>query len=291
MRDPKWIDIDGIRTRYFDSGSGIPILFLMGGNFGMPYSCSPCESWEKNFDPLSRKFRVIAFDKLGQGFTDNPKRDEDYTMGAVVEHAHGVMKALDLQNVHLVGNSRGGYLAARLTLLHAERVRSCTIINTSTLSPGVGLNEVWLAKPPHPPLSREGLRWVQERYATNLVEISEAALDRAYEVACLPKFQECVRKMEVEKLRTKVFVPDLAREKRETLTWIEERGMGRPTQVVWTTHDRTATLERGIQLFEMIARKEPQASFHVFNHAGHTPHQVHAERFNALLTSFIESVE
>jgi pimeloyl-ACP methyl ester carboxylesterase len=52
---------------------------------------------------------------------------------------------------------------------------------------------------------------------------------------------------------------------------------------VWGFNDRTATLERGIELFRMIARHERRAQFHVINQAGHFPFREHAARFNALL--------
>ena len=47
-------------------------------------------AWNLNLLPLSSRFRVIAFDKVGQGYTDNPLND-DYTMDAVVQHAAGFL--------------------------------------------------------------------------------------------------------------------------------------------------------------------------------------------------------
>ena len=38
--------------------------------------------------------RLFAIDKIGQGGTDNPKRDEDYTMAATVHHACAALDAL-----------------------------------------------------------------------------------------------------------------------------------------------------------------------------------------------------
>ena len=86
---------------------------------------------------------MIALDKVGQGHTGNPLND-DYTMQAVVDHAATFLKALGLPPVHLVGHSRGGFAATRLTLQHQHLVRSLTIINSGTLMPRVGTNEVVL---------------------------------------------------------------------------------------------------------------------------------------------------
>ena len=59
-------------------------------------------------------------------------------MQAVVRHAAGFIRALGLPPVHIVGHSRGAYAAIRLTLENHDLVRSVTIVNTGTLSPGVG---------------------------------------------------------------------------------------------------------------------------------------------------------
>jgi pimeloyl-ACP methyl ester carboxylesterase len=61
---------------------------------------------ELNFDRLAEWFRVIAVDKLEQGHTDNPKRDEDYTMAATVRHAYRFLLMLGLKDVHVIGHSR-----------------------------------------------------------------------------------------------------------------------------------------------------------------------------------------
>jgi pimeloyl-ACP methyl ester carboxylesterase len=93
-------------------------------------------------------------DKLGQGSTGNPKTDADYTMAATVKHAAGLLQALRLKNVHVVGHSRGGYVVARMTLDYPELVRSCTIIDSGTLAPGPSKTEYITVNAPRPRLSR-----------------------------------------------------------------------------------------------------------------------------------------
>ena len=77
--------------------------------------------------------------------------------------------------------------------------------------------------------------------------------------------------MGAEKLGTKLFLPELAREKRETLQWINEGRLQRPVQVVWGFDDRTAVIDRGIELFRMFAAHERRALFHVINQSGTFP--------------------
>ena len=290
LPEGRWIDVEGIRTRYFEAGKGEPIVFIYGGNFGTADSASSAYTLSKQVLPLSRNFRAIAFDKLGQGETDNPRNDE-YTMAAVVRHAAAFLRAMNLQNVHLVGHSRGGYAATRVTLENHDLVKSLTVVNSGTLSPGVGTNEVVLARPPHPAGTRECVRWVYENYSFNPGIVTEEWVDAVMHTLSLPKYQESVRKMGAEKLGSKLFLPELAREKRETLQRINEGRLQRPVQVIWGFDDRTAVIERGIELYDMFARHERRALFHVINQSGHFPFREHPERFNALLRRWMESLQ
>ncbi len=79
------IDVKGIQTSYHRAGAGEPIVFIYGGNFGSTDSAPSAHAWNLNFVPLATQFETIAFDKIGQGFSGNPLRDEDCTMAAVVE--------------------------------------------------------------------------------------------------------------------------------------------------------------------------------------------------------------
>lgn len=290
LGEPKWIDVEGIRTRYFDKGEGEPILLITGGNFGSPDSASTVEIWCDNFHVLARHYRVIALDKLGQGHTDNPKND-DYRMQAVVAHARGFLQALDLRGLHVMGQSRGAMLASRLTLESPERVRSCTLVNTGTLSPGVGLNEVHLSGCPHPNGTRESQRWIFERCAHNTDTITDELVDAGYQVMQLPKYQEAVRKMTAEGLAGSLFLPQLAVLKRDTLQRIADAGLGRPTQIIWGFNDHTTTMEAALELFRLIAARETQTGFHLINDAGHHPFHEHPEQFNEIALGFLRNLQ
>ena len=183
MTEPKFVDVDGIRTRYFDKGSGEVLLLVHGSHMGTPDACESAIDWEFNFDVLAERFRVIAMDKLGQGYTGNPKSDADYTMAATVKHAAGLLQALGLKNVHVIGHSRGGYVVTRLTLDHPELVRSCVIVDSGTLAPGPSKTEFIMANAPKPRLSRESQRWCIEHYSFRPKHITQNWLDTCEDIA------------------------------------------------------------------------------------------------------------
>lgn len=290
MPPAKWMNLGGTRTCYYDAGSGDPVVFVYGGATGVADSAECAGVWNLNFLPIAARFRVIAYDKIGQGYTDNPRSDEDYTIGAVVQHAAAFISALELPPVHIVGHSRGGYAATRLTLERPDLVKSLTVINSSTLSPGVGTNEVVLAGCAHPAFSRESARWIYEQYCFSKAAVTDEWVDIVLNVMRQPKYRKSVTKMVTELLNAKVFLPHLARQKKETLELIAGGYLQRQTQIIWGQNDRTAAIERGLTLFRMIESHDRNATFHAINQSGHFPFREQAAQFNSFLINSLADI-
>ncbi len=287
--DEKFVDVNGIRTRYFEKGSGENLVLIHGGVFGSNDAADCGLDWGLNFDALARWFHVYALDKLGQGLTDNPPSDDDYTMAATVRHAIGFIEVLKLGGVHVVGHSRGAYVAARMTLERPDLVRSCIPVDTNTLAPGMGRNHIVFADAPEPRLTRESQRWVIERYSYSGAHITEDWLDSMTEIAQLPKYQETVDRMVTRGLRKSLFLTKHSLQKEETLGWIRDRGLQRPTLLVWGYNDPTATLAQGLRLFELLTMRERRSQMHIINRAGHFSYREHPREFNEVLRGFIAS--
>ena len=287
--DERFVDVDGIRTRYFEKGSGENLVLIHGGVFGSNDAADCSLDWGLNFDALARWFHVYAMDKLGQGLTGNPPSDDAYTMAATVRHAIGFLEALKLGGAHVVGHSRGAYVAGRMTLERPDLVRSCIPVDTNTLAPGMGRNHIVFADAPEPRLTRESQRWVIERYSYSGAHITEDWLDSMTEIARLPKYQETVDRMVTRGLRKSLFLTKHSLQKEETLGWIRDRGLQRPTLLVWGYNDPTATLAQGLRLFELLTLRERRSQMHIINRAGHFSYREHPREFNEVLRGFIAS--
>ena len=127
----KWVDVDGIRTRYFEAGSGRRVVLVHGGTKGDASGGANAEDFHLNFAELAKKFHVISVDRLGQGYTDNPKRDEDWTMAASVRHfvglpegaGQGPLQCRRPQPRRLCGGAHHARLSAPDRKLRADRLQ------------------------------------------------------------------------------------------------------------------------------------------------------------------------
>ena len=287
--EEKFVDVDGVRTRYFDKGTGPTLVLIHGGHFGATTSADAAEDWDLNFDGLAEWARVIAFDKLGQGHTGNPKVDDDYTMAAVVSHAAGTLRELGVENAHLIGHSRGGYVTCRVTVDHPELVSTCTIVNSNTLAPLTGRNEYVFANNPEPALSRAAQRWVLEHYSHDPSHITEEWLDALVRISERPEYHEAVAKMNDEGFLWTKFLPGLLADKEETHRILLDRGIQRPVLMVWSRNDETVSFHQTEALYRILAAKERRARWQVFDHAAHFTYREHPKRFNEVIRSFVNA--
>ncbi|NKB22154.1 MAG: alpha/beta fold hydrolase [Alphaproteobacteria bacterium] len=290
MTNPQYINVDGIKTRYFEAGQGPSLVLFHGGNMGSGNLCECAEDWELNFMELSRHCHVIAVDKLGQGYTDNPLKNNEFTMNATVSHAFDFLTALGLRSIHVAGHSRGGYLVCRLALDHADLIASCTIVDTNTLAPGTPRSAQVLAHPPEPRLSRESQRWIIEHYSHNPTHITKSWLDAVSEVAALSKSIEAHQKMTIGGLSKKQFMPRLAEDRSRIFSDLRDKGIKCPTLVMWGKDDPTAVLAQGEIIYDLIAAHQPRTEMAVLNHAGHFCFREQPQAFNARLMGFINSI-
>ena len=286
MDKPKFVDVGGIRTRYFDEGRGEPLLLFHGGTIGSNDNVDLADNWDRNWPWLVKSFHVYAVDKLGQGFTGLPRTDDDYTIAAQVQHAYGFIQVMGLKKVHLVGHSRGGYLVTRFVLEYPELVSTLVIVDSSTTAPGEGQRGKLLADAPRPLHTKESLRWVTGAFSWSKEHITVDWINIRHEVAKLSKTVASVDKM--SKLSSTVYLPHLNKQKEETLSWIKQGRLKTPTLLVWGKNDPSAVLSGGLALFDLVAGSTKRAQMHIFNQAGHYSYREHPEDFARVVTTFIK---
>jgi 2-hydroxy-6-oxonona-2,4-dienedioate hydrolase len=266
----KFTDINGYRTRYYDAGSGEPFVLFHGGHYASGYSL---DSWSLALPPLAAKFRVIAVDKPGQGYTDNPPSPDKYTFEELLDHSIAFIDAVVGGPAHLAGHSRGGLLIAAIALARSDLVRSLVIVSSATLSPedpehpgGQLYAEAGRLTPPGPP-TLASVRIEPDLQAFNREQVTDDFVARLLDVANQSKFQEAQAVMAGE--TGAIWAASLAASKAKALAEIAERGLPVPTIHMWGADDKSWYTPLGLRLFDIIRKKTPKSCAHVVNQSGH----------------------
>ena len=128
LREPGRLRFRTVATRRarlsaLEAGSGPPIVALhgLGGTKG---------SFLPTVAALAGRFRVIAVDLPGFGDSDKPvgaAYDARFFARAVID----LLDALELERVHLIGNSLGGRVALEVGLRHRDRVDRLALLAPS----------------------------------------------------------------------------------------------------------------------------------------------------------------
>jgi pimeloyl-ACP methyl ester carboxylesterase len=142
------ISANGIQLEVEDHGpvSGEPLLLIMG--LGMQLV-----AWHTEFvaSLVARGFRVIRFDNRDIGLSQRfdhlgvsnlaidsikyavgMKVTGPYTVADMADDTAGLLDALGIQSAHVCGASMGGMIAQQLAVRHPARVKSLTLMMTSS---------------------------------------------------------------------------------------------------------------------------------------------------------------
>ncbi len=106
----RWRSID---VRHKVTGEGPPLVLVHG-------LMTSSYSWRYVYEPLGRRYRVLAPDLVGAGLTDKPL-DLRYSVENVARFLSAYVRTVTKEPVYLVGNSLGGLYALRALLQDHDR--------------------------------------------------------------------------------------------------------------------------------------------------------------------------
>lgn len=124
----KRIVVNGVGLHVVDVGQGPAVLLVHGfpDDHGV---------WRHQIESLLQAgYRVIAPDNRGCGMSDVPTRVKDYRIDTLVSDLIGVLDALNIGTVKLIGHDWGAAISWRLCMLHPERVERYVALSVGHLT-------------------------------------------------------------------------------------------------------------------------------------------------------------
>ena len=270
-----------------DSGK-LPLLCLHGGP-GTPHDyLEPLEGM------ASTGRRVIFYDQLGCGNSDQPHNPAMWTVDLFVEEVGVVRRALGLERVHILGQSWGGMLAMEYALTQPAGLASL-IISNSPASMLQWVSEANRLRAELPPDVQQTLLKHEAAGTVDSPEYQEAVQVFYHRHLCrLKTWPECVNRtfakldQNPEVYRTmngpsEFYVTGTLKE------WNIVSRLGEirvPTLVIGGRYDEATPA-----ITEMVHRGIPGSEWVIFENSAHLPHVEETEAYLKVLGKFLSRIE
>ena len=250
------LEIAGCRTLVMRAGSGPALLWLHGAG-GL--------RWSPALDRLAARHSVIAPEFPGFGRSDTPDWFENiHDLGYFVLD---LIRALGLRQVHLVGTSLGGWVAAETAIRSTATLASLTLVGPA------GLHMKGVPRP-------DTFLWT-EAEATRAMFHDQALAEAA--LAVEPDAAEQHRRLKNRFATARLawaprwHDPHLAK-------WLHRIDI--PTLILWGAEDRYLPAVYAAHWAGLI----PGARAAVIAACGHAPHLEQPGAFDAALAGFIGGI-
>ena len=235
-------------------GKGKKVLFLHGGR-GAPV-------WLPFMEELSNKFELYVPEHPGYGQSDTPEwldkmEDVGYFYLELIEH-------FKMQDIHLVGSSIGGWIAAEMCIRNTNKIKSLVLAAPAGLSlqRQYGLD-------PFISTDDEFTRnaFYDQKLAEGMInqEVDEAAMDLILK-----------NKTTGARLtwKPRIYSPQMEK-------WLFRIRI--PTLIISGSHDNICPLEQS----KLFNKKIEGSQLAIIENCGHLPHVEKKDEYCDLITNFI----
>jgi len=250
------IDINGCKLSFVRAGKGAPLLYLHGTD-GLA-------EWPAILDTLAERFDVIVPDHPGFGASEAPAWIDD--VSDVAYCYLDAIEALGLSDLHVVGQSLGGWIALEMAVRSTHRLRSLTLISAAGIHvKGVPKADIFMIDP------EEHARLAYADPTKGAEAAERAGADKYQDLAILNRIASARFGWQ-----PRFFNPRLER-------WLHRVKV--PTQIIWGDGDRIIPPAYA----EAFHRLIPGSTLTMIPNAGHLPHVERTPAVTQAMQSFLHN--
>jgi 2-hydroxy-6-oxonona-2,4-dienedioate hydrolase len=262
-----------LQLHYNDCGSGAETVVMLHGSGP---GASGWANFNRNIEPLvAAGYRVILMDCPGWS-----KSDPIVCTGSRSDlngrALKGLLDAIGLDKVHIIGNSMGGHSAVAFALANPKRVGKLVLMGG-----GTGGTSQFV------PMPTEGIKLIQALYREPSVEnLKRMMAVFVYDSSGLTEelYQTRLDNMLARRDHLENFVKSHAANPRQFTDYGPRLGeIAAPALIIWGRDDRFVPMDVGLRLVWGMQNAE----MHIFNRCGHWAQWEHAEKFNRMVLDFL----
>lgn len=264
--DEQFVELEGLDICYLEAGppaeEAETIVFVHGWSGNV-------QNWWDQFEHFSRDHHVIVFDAPGHGKSERGEH-VDYSMELYVRVLEAMLDEKGVDKAVIVGNSGGGWIAAKFAIDHPERVRKLV------LSDSTGTRHKGKAGAV---LGMLNARWLQVAKLTTGEHYPGRDPKSQARQEFVSSFAGTVEEGPYLEALAELIEPTYERIPDEDLASIAA-----PTLIVWGDDDPVVPI-RAMRVFEDNIEESDSYVIHL---GGHTPMMASPDEFNCALRTWLE---
>lgn len=262
-----------LKVHYNDTEKGKETVVLLHGSGP---GASGWANFNRNVDPLAAAgYRVVLLDAPGWSKSD-PIVSTGSRSQLNADALKGLLKVLDIDKVHIVGNSMGAHSAVAFALANPERVGKLVLMGGGT----GGVSSLV-------PMPTEGIKLIGALYREPTIENLKRMMNVfVYDTSALTEdlFQARLNNM----LSRRDHLENFVKSAQANPTQFPDVGhrlgeVAAETLIIWGRDDRFVPLDTGLRLVAGLQK----ADLHVFSRCGHWAQWEHADKFNRMVIEFL----
>jgi 2-hydroxy-6-oxonona-2,4-dienedioate hydrolase len=262
-----------MQLHYNDVGQGTETVVMLHGSGP---GATGWANFNRNVEPLvAAGYRVILMDCFGWGKSD-PIVCKGSRSELNARTLKGLLDALDIERVHIIGNSMGGHSAVAFALAEPQRVGKLVLMGGGTGGPSQFV-----------PMPTEGIKLLQGLYRNPTIENLQRMMSVfVFDSSSLTEdlMQARLDNMLSQRQHLENFVASTAANPKQFNDYGPRLSeVSAPTLIIWGRDDRFVPMDVGLRLMAGL----PNADMHIFGRCGHWAQWEHADKFNRMVVEFL----
>jgi len=261
MVEEKFIQIDGNKIRYLESGGSKNTLVLVHG-LG-----ASAERWSQVIPTFAKHYRVIVPDLIGYGHSDKPILD--YTPNLFLDFLGNFFDSMNIKRPILIGSSLGGQISAEYTSANPTNVEKLVLVSPAgAMKQSTPALDAYIMAALYPNEQSAKNAFVQMESSGK--EVSDEIVHGFIERMQLPNAKLAFMSTILGMKNSDVITPKL-------------HSIQCPTLVIWGSKDPVIPIEHADSFVSYI----PNCKFHKMDECGHTPYVQDPEQFLSVVLDFL----
>ena len=261
MVQENFVQVDGHKIRYLESGNSKNILVLVHG-LG-----ASAERWNNVIPTFAKHYHVIVPDLIGFGYSDKPI--VDYTPDFFSVFLGKFFDALDIKRPNVIGSSLGGQIVAEYASTNPHDIEKLILVSPAgAMKQSTPALDAYIMAALYP----------NPQSAKNAFELMESSGNQVDDVIV----QGFIERMQLPNAKLAFMSTVLGLKNSEIIT-PKLHMITCPTLLIWGSKDPVIPIQHAEYFTSYIV----DCRFHIMDGCGHTPYVQEPETFSSIVLKFL----